>query len=827
LNRLVKKTLPDGKEVLLTYDDPNVSNSMGRLTKVTDSSGSMEMAYDEEGNIITTILSINELSDPFIYTKEYDNRNRPVKITLPDGKVQEFIYTIAGNLEEVRYDGLTYAKFLDYFADGKAGKKVTHHERENQTTTLYTYGANGNLASTQTKGPTGKIYQYLAYTFDDIGNVAAVRDLRSETHLSLLDSQVDTNESQAFSYDELNRLIQAKGGYGDKTFDYDTVGNITTFHGKKKRTLNYDGLRAVSGTDFTATYDDVGNMTEKTLDGVNWKYTYDDENRLTQVEKDNTRILEFSYNYTGQRVKKIFYRKDGSRVTTWYIGRDYEIRQDSAVDPQAPYHTVTRHLHLGVNKKLVSITEKKSGIVKSSALVAQNEEDEVSYYEKLGDILYSVFGGSPTTSVQREIATNYRPVPVSGPAPGTWYYHSNHLGSSTLITDGKGKQATRILYQPFGEIDSEHSTGIDQVTHKFTGQEMDGESGLMYYAARYYDPSIGRFITTDSMVPRGKDIQSHNRYAYVVNNPINYTDPTGHWDLRKTFDKAREIGTKAIKGILKGAKREFIAIYKSEGFIIGYAQKGVENVRGHSVNFIKNPSKEFRENQNLRLGAQIAVTYYGGPWGAAAYAAFATKAYGGSDENAIRAAAIAGAAAYAHNAIGAGGGIVGAPIRIVGHGVVGGLAAEANGGNFDDGFQESADSALYKEIYYGLSGDDPTWKKGGKSTRKGEKEAVANTRNNNIGKSRNLNAKGAPAWDEEGGTVSLLANEVPGMNSGSVMHDYIAFGLETAVGKGALYDTLNLVTIVPVIAINYYYGLDVGHYYSEDQLRRSKYESAK
>ena len=570
---------------------------------------------------------------------------------------------------------------------------------------------------------------------------------------------------------------------------------------------------------------------------------YDDENRLTKVEKDNVRILEFSYNYTGQRIKKIFYRKNGSRVTTWYIGRDYEIRQDSAVDPKAPYHTVTRHLHLGVNKKLVSITEKKTGIVTNTAASGfptseQDTEDDVSYYETLRDTFYSWLsmiglGGSTTTPDQREEttdtkshSTNYRPVPVTGPAPGTWYYHSNHLGSSTLITDEKGKQATRILYQPFGEIDSEHSTGNDQVTHKFTGQEMDGESGLMYYNARYYDPNIGRFITADSMVPRGKDIQSHNRYAYVVNNPINYTDPTGHWDLRKTVDKARKIGTKAIKGVLEGTKREFIAIIKSEGFIIGYAQKGVENVHGHSVNFIRNPSKEFRGNQNLRLGAQIAATYYGGPWGAAAYAAFATKAYGGSDEDAIRAAAIAGAAAYAHDAIGAGG-LAGAPIRIVGHGVVGGLATEANGGNFDDGFQESADSALYKEIYHGLSGDDPTLEKGGKATRKGEGEAVVNPRNNNIGKSRSLSAKGAPGFIEEGGTVSLVANEVPGMNSGAVMHDYIAFGLETAVGDGALYMTLNIATIVPVIAINYYYGLDMGSHYSEDQLRRSKYESAR
>ncbi len=64
--------------------------------------------------------------------------------------------------------------------------------------------------------------------------------------------------------------------------------------------------------------------------------------------------------------------------------------------------------------------------------------------------------------------------------------------------------------------------------HKFTGQEEDAETGLMYYGARYYDPYIGSFITPDSLIPEPEFSQSFNRYMYTYGNPVRYNDPTGH-----------------------------------------------------------------------------------------------------------------------------------------------------------------------------------------------------------------------------------------------------------------------------------------------------------
>jgi RHS repeat-associated protein len=66
------------------------------------------------------------------------------------------------------------------------------------------------------------------------------------------------------------------------------------------------------------------------------------------------------------------------------------------------------------------------------------------------------------------------------------------------------------------------------VRYTYTGQEFDAGTGLLYYGARYYDPALGRFVQPDTLVPDPANPQSLNRYAYVLNNPLKYTDPSGH-----------------------------------------------------------------------------------------------------------------------------------------------------------------------------------------------------------------------------------------------------------------------------------------------------------
>ncbi|PJZ27874.1 RHS repeat-associated core domain-containing protein [Leptospira kmetyi] len=125
---------------------------------------------------------------------------------------------------------------------------------------------------------------------------------------------------------------------------------------------------------------------------------------------------------------------------------------------------------------------------------------------------------------------------ISGGTPvnGMYFYHPDHLGSTTMITDGYGNPASGaepgvsfVSYEPYGSIDRNDSYGPDIFRYKYTDQAEDKESGLYYYKARYYEPTLGRFLQADSQVIPDA-VTGMNRYMYVDGNPVNYRDPSGH-----------------------------------------------------------------------------------------------------------------------------------------------------------------------------------------------------------------------------------------------------------------------------------------------------------
>jgi RHS repeat-associated protein len=105
-----------------------------------------------------------------------------------------------------------------------------------------------------------------------------------------------------------------------------------------------------------------------------------------------------------------------------------------------------------------------------------------------------------------------------------YYLHSDHLGSTSLTTDSSGNVTARQNYYPYGAIRSGGGMPTDV---GYTGQRLDA-TGLMHYGARYYSSYLNRWISPDTIVPDPKNPQQLNRLAYVLNNPIKHTDPTGH-----------------------------------------------------------------------------------------------------------------------------------------------------------------------------------------------------------------------------------------------------------------------------------------------------------
>ncbi|PJZ76801.1 RHS repeat-associated core domain-containing protein [Leptospira neocaledonica] len=127
------------------------------------------------------------------------------------------------------------------------------------------------------------------------------------------------------------------------------------------------------------------------------------------------------------------------------------------------------------------------------------------------------------------------------PAVGAFFYHSDRLGSTSMLTDGYGNPVSgpgrsgvsSISYLPYGELNSSESTGPDIFHYKFTGQVLDADTGLYYYKSRFYDSFLGRFIQADDRADKG--INALNRYMYVGGNPTNRIDPDGHVNLSQAI----------------------------------------------------------------------------------------------------------------------------------------------------------------------------------------------------------------------------------------------------------------------------------------------------
>jgi RHS repeat-associated protein len=121
----------------------------------------------------------------------------------------------------------------------------------------------------------------------------------------------------------------------------------------------------------------------------------------------------------------------------------------------------------------------------------------------------------------------------SGSSYTTTYIHQDSLGSTSVVSNYLGASIGSMKYTPFGL--GRITPDTLGTTKEFTGQRLDS-TGIYYYNARYYDPNIGRFVSPDNVIQNPADPQTLNRYSYCVNNPLKYTDPSGHrWNWQLTI----------------------------------------------------------------------------------------------------------------------------------------------------------------------------------------------------------------------------------------------------------------------------------------------------
>jgi RHS repeat-associated protein len=106
------------------------------------------------------------------------------------------------------------------------------------------------------------------------------------------------------------------------------------------------------------------------------------------------------------------------------------------------------------------------------------------------------------------------------------YLLADHLGSTGVVTDAAGTVIAETRYTPYGE--TRFSTGTSPTDYLYTSQRQEAGLGLYFYTARWYDPALARFTQADTIVPGAGNPQAFDRYAYVLGNPLRYSDPSGH-----------------------------------------------------------------------------------------------------------------------------------------------------------------------------------------------------------------------------------------------------------------------------------------------------------
>ncbi|HXF84636.1 MAG TPA: RHS repeat-associated core domain-containing protein [Anaerolineales bacterium] len=138
---------------------------------------------------------------------------------------------------------------------------------------------------------------------------------------------------------------------------------------------------------------------------------------------------------------------------------------------------------------------------------------------------------SPSGSVTRTVT--YYPLGGAMRINDTLYFIlKDHLGSASAVTDAAGNLLGQTRYDPYGE--TRWTTGNMMTDKLFTGQRAIAALDIYHYQARFYSPSLGRFLSADTVIPNAAIPQTWNRYAYSLNNPINYADPSGHWPCSLT-----------------------------------------------------------------------------------------------------------------------------------------------------------------------------------------------------------------------------------------------------------------------------------------------------
>ena len=722
LGELLSQTDAAGRTTDFTYD------LLGRMDTRTSLEGTDRWRYDSTAHGIGHLAGITG-ADGYAENHRYDSFGR---LTETETRIADDSYFINTQYDQYgRVASLTYptgfAVQHEYTPQGYL-QKLSRADNQQPLWAAETMNARGQLeqqrfgndlitrtAYQQATGFVSRLQTGNAVNAHNVQNLSYQFDI-----LGNLTQRRDQNRNlgETFNYDNLNRLTRvALNGVTQQSMGYDALGNIVSKSDVGGYLYGSHRPHAVTQAgNVSYSYDTVGN---RISDSNGQQIQYTSFNKPALITQGSTQ-LSFNYNPDRERYLQNILR-NGQTTQRLYLGKLYE--QDSSETVVEGKH------HVFANGKAVAIVSKDS-----------NDQES------------------------------------------TRYLHRDHLDSVESISDENGNLLNNLSFDAWGQRRSENWGQLTQeealalveqldTQRGFTGHEHLDEVNLIHMNGRIYDPRIGRFLSADPLIQAPGNMQSLNRYSYVLNNPLSYTDPSGFGWLSKTFKK--------LKTWVKEHKQVIIGVVSA---VVGAFTGGLGTVLGQAIG-LSSLGTAVLSGAAFGFGSSFAGSLLSGSGFNNALKAGLTGAVIGGITGGLADFATTGIKAFKTFASKKFGEALGAYVtkaaEVVSHGVIAGMENKLKGGSFGEAFKEALRQGGFEFLnlaYQRMVGEAPELLAYNREAnkKKGLWE-LPTTDHLNFGSQGIVD--GMPAWKrtfgEGSSAMDFMGKYVPFMNAISGAHDYM------------------------------------------------------
>lgn len=523
-NRLLEERFGNGDKIKLTYNDEDQIEGVW-FYETNQFVKRYEYQYNQSGVLAVLI----DLRDNQEYYYNYDLVGRIKRVTNQDGDLITYDYDNAGNLHIYTFDIQGYSRNTTFdfsLQDGRydettTGNLVKDYVFEGETTKT-DYSDDGlhrleqitlTLSSTTLNAISYSYFEGTEVTHGDIsGRVKSITQVfDSGTYSQTMEyteqgfiKKITNQSSQIleFFYDEKDQLIRENNQIDNYTYiyDYDDYGNRTSM-----KYYSYKSGNSILGSLYeTRSYTYYNDWKDK-LKTYSVSYHFEPEYNYT---------IAYNYDNSGNVISM-----DDSRGTTNDITFGWEGR--SLISYTSSSTTATYKY----NQSGIRDSKTVDGVTTEYIL-----DGTLVIYEKTGsnEIYYTYdFDGSLLSIIYNGIE---------------YFYIFNVFGDVTHLIDSSGNVVVEYRYDAYGNLEYKTPSSIlaDVNPYRYRGYRYDEETKLYYLQSRYYNPETGRFINADGLIKSSDSVLGFNKFAYVGNNPIMKTDPSGYCEFADPNDAFTE-----------------------------------------------------------------------------------------------------------------------------------------------------------------------------------------------------------------------------------------------------------------------------------------------